>query len=163
MKNIADAFTQRVARRTVFKIAGGAALVITFIPRIAIAARNSLVAIRAAVQPNGKTRLVIETTERPSYKLSYLKDPDRLGVELSNAAGTARAVVADGALVRSVEVTAAGDKLNITAFLRRPISPIPRENIMMLTPNGDTGHRLVLDFTAGAAVEIGRASCRERV
>ena len=149
MKTIADAFNQKIARRTVFKIACGMALAIAFIPRLAFAAKNSLVAIRAATQPNGTTRLVIETSERPSYKLSHLTDPDRLVVELSNAGGTARATIAADALVRSVDVATSGDKLNITAHLRRRVPSIPRENIMILNPNGDTGFRLVLDFAAG--------------
>jgi len=117
----------------------------------AFAARGDLVGIRAAAQPNGNTRLVIETTDRPSYKLSYLAEPNRLVIELSNTGGGAAANISDGCLVKSVDTAQDGNALRVTAALRKPISEIPKESIMILSPNGDSGYRLVLDFASGAA------------
>ena len=61
----------KITRRDVLKITGFSVVATAFLPRLAFAARNSLRSLRTGVQPNNKTRLVIETATRPTYNLSY--------------------------------------------------------------------------------------------
>lgn len=137
----------------------GLGIVITgLLPRMALAARNSLKSMRTGVQPNGKTRLVIETANRPSYTLVY--GENTLTVKLSNTIGddAVKAKLASGTLVKSVTQTQVGDSLNIVADLKRHVADIPKNQIMILEPNGDNDYRLVLDFVAGASA--GKASTK---
>ena len=136
-------------RREALKITGFSALAMSLLPRVAFAARNSLRSLRTGVQPNNKTRLVIETSNRPSYTLSYPEN--QLVVSLSNTSANNSITpnLASGSLVSSVTQTQVGDTLKITANLRKSISEITKNNIMILEPNGDSDYRLVLDFVAG--------------
>lgn len=139
-----------ISRRSVLKIAGGGALVITFLPRVAFAARNALKSLRTGIQPGNKTRLVVETSLRPSYSLSYPEN--KLIVSLANTTAnqSVRSNLTPGSLIKSVTQTALGDRLQITAYLNQSIGIIPKNQIMILDPNGDNGYRLVLDFVAGS-------------
>ncbi|MCL2749155.1 MAG: N-acetylmuramoyl-L-alanine amidase [Alphaproteobacteria bacterium] len=142
-----------MSRRTVLKIAGVSALVVTFLPRMAFAARNSLLGLRSGAQPGNKTRLVIETSSRPSYSLDYLTEPARLVVNLSNTSGDTgiKPSLASGTLIKSISQEQVGDKLQVIATLTKSISEIPKNQILVLDPNGDSGYRLALDFTAGGS------------
>lgn len=148
----------QITRRTLLKITGLSAAVITLIPRVAFAARNSLRTVRTGIQPGNKTRLVIETSERPSYSLSY--PTNQLVVTLSNtSANTALAPsLAAGTLVRAITQAQTGDKLQIIADLSAPIDSVPRDSIMLLNPNGDNGYRLVLDFVAGSGKAVAKSA-----
>ena len=130
------------------KITGVGIAVVGILPRTAFAARNSLKSMRTGLQPNGKTRLVVETSARPSYTLVY--GENTLTVKLSNTTGNnaISAKLASGTLVKNVTQTQIGDALNIVAELRKPIAEIPKNQIMVLDPNGDNDYRLVLDFVA---------------
>jgi N-acetylmuramoyl-L-alanine amidase len=144
-----------VSRRQVLKIAGLSAAVITFFPKIAFAARNSLNLVRTGSQPGNKTRLVLETSARPSYSISYLGDPDRMTIELSNCEGTkAKQDLASGTLIKSIETIQNGDRLQVVATLRRQIPPLEKKQISILEPNGDYGYRLFMDFSAGVSGAI---------
>lgn len=156
MSKIDTLFSRPIPRRGVFKIAGIGAFALAIMPRIAFAANGRVTAVRAALQPNGKTRLVIETTQRPSYKLSYLADPYRLVVDISNASGTVVASVGGDGLIKAVTCAQNGSSLRITATLKKSIAAIPKDGIMILSPNGDADYRLVLDFVAGTGA-IGAA------
>lgn len=138
-----------ISRRSVLKIAGVGALVITFMPKIALAARGKLKSLRTGLQPGNKTRLVIETSNRPSYNLSYSQN--KLTIGIANTVGNPyiQPKMASGTLVKSLIQNQTGDRLLITANLSKSIAEIPRNQIMMLEPNGDNGYRLVLDFVAG--------------
>lgn len=139
------------SRRGVLKITGFCIAGMLMLPRVAFAARNTLRSMRTGVQPGNKTRLVIETANRPSYSLSY---PDgQLVVNISNASvnnGVSAAVAADG-LIKSIAQVQNGDTLQIVATLKKSIAQIPKSGIMVLSPNGDNDYRLVLDFVAGTA------------
>ena len=139
----------KFSRRDALKITGFSALAISLLPRVAFAARNSLQSLRTGVQPNNKTRLVIETANRPSYSLSY--PANQLVVNLSNTSvnNSVSPNLASGSLVSGITQAQVGDTLKITVNLRKPISEIPKNNIMVLSPNGDSDYRLVLDFSAG--------------
>ena len=72
----------RFTRRGILKITGFGILATGLLPRVAFAARNTIKSMRTGVQPNGRTRLVIETSGRPSYSLT---DGDNsLTVRISN-------------------------------------------------------------------------------
>ena len=139
----------KFTRRTLLKITGLGTMAIAMLPRVAFAGRNSLRTVRTGIQPGNKTRLVIETSERPSYTLSY--PTNQLVVTLSNTAANASLApaMASGTLISAITQVQSGDKLQIIADLSRPINEIPRDSIMLLNPNGDNDYRLVLDFVAG--------------
>ncbi len=133
------------------QITGVGVVIAGMLPRVAFAARNALRSIRTGVQPGGKTRIVIETSSRPSYTLVY--GENTLTIKLSNtpADNSITAKLASGTLVKSVSQAQVGDALNIIAELRKPVAEIPKNQIMILEPNGDNDYRLVLDFTAASA------------
>ena len=143
----------KISRRCLLQITGIGVVVAGVFPRMAFAARNSLKSMRTGVQPNGKTRLVIETGLRPSYTLVY--GENTLTVKLSNTTGnnSVSAKLASGTLVKTVTQAQVGDALNIVTELRKPIAEIPKNQIMVLEPNGDNDYRLVLDFVAGAGTK----------
>lgn len=139
----------KISRRTLLQITGVGTAVVAFLPRMAFAAPNSLRTVRTGVQPGNKTRLVIETSQRPSYSLSY--PANQIIITLSNTSANTNLVpaLASGTIVRSITQAQVGDKLQIIANLSKPVSGIPKDQIMVLSPNGDNDYRLVLDFVAG--------------
>lgn len=141
----------KISRRGILKITGFGVVGMFLLPRMAFAARNTLRSMRTGVQPGNKTRLVIETANRPSYSLSY--PTGQLVVNISNTSannGISAALSSDG-LIKSISQVQNGDTLQIVATLKKPISEIPKSGIMVLSPNGDNDYRLVLDFVAGTA------------
>ena len=140
----------KVSRRTLLKISGVGAMAITLLPRVAFAGRNSVLSMRTGLQPGGKTRLVIETSARPTYDISYAQN--QMVVSLSNtAAGTVNPKLAGGTLIKNLSQIQNGEKLDVVADLRGAITPIDKSNVMILSPNGDNEYRLVLDFVAGTS------------
>ncbi|MBR1380768.1 MAG: N-acetylmuramoyl-L-alanine amidase [Alphaproteobacteria bacterium] len=148
----------RISRRTLLQITGFGAACVAMVPRIAFAARNSLLSLRTGVQPGGRTRLVIETESRPSYSLSYPEN--QLVVTVSNMPANSgiKPTLASGTLIKNVSQVQSGDRLQIVADLRKPIAEIQKSQIMILEPNGDNGYRLVLDFMAGTSAATVAAS-----
>ena len=147
----------KVSRRTLLQMGGITFAVVGFVPRMAFAARNALRSMRTGVQPGNKTRLVIETANRPSYSLSYPEN--QLVVDIANmsADSSVTAKLASGTLVSDVKQVQANDHLQIVASLRKPIAHLEKSQIMLLEPNGDNDYRLVLDFTATSAEKIASA------
>ncbi len=144
----------KITRRQLLKTVSFSALVVGISPRVAFSAPNSLKSVRTGVQPGGKTRLVIETTGRPSYNLSY--GEKQLFVNLSNTNGKSdvNTKLANGTLISRVTQIQDGTTLQISATLTGAIDAIEKNQIMVLEPNGDNDYRLVLDFAAGAGVGI---------
>ena len=141
----------KISRRSLLKITGFGILSLSVLPRVAFAARNTLHSLRTGVQPGNKTRLVIETSNRPSYTLAYTQN--QLIVTLSNTSantGVSASLSSDG-LVKSIAQAQSGSNLQIIANLKKSVAQIPKSQIMILEPNGDNDYRLVLDFVAGAA------------
>lgn len=139
----------KITRRNLLKITGFSVLAASVLPRVAFAARNSLRSLRTGVQPGNKTRLVIETSMRPSYSLSY--PAGQLVVNIANTAAntSVAAKLASDGLVKSISQIQNGDGLQIIANLKKSIAQIPKSGVMILEPNGDNDYRLVLDFVAG--------------
>ena len=148
----------KFTRRTLLKFTGLGTVAIAMLPRVAFAARNTLRTVRTGIQPGNKTRLVIETGMRPSYSISY--PTNQLVVTLSNTAANAALApsLVAGSLVRAITQVQSGDKLQIIADLNYPINEIPRDDIMMLSPNGDNDYRLVMDFSAAAGGPVATAA-----
>lgn len=144
----------RISRRQVLKTVSFGALVVGLAPRVALAAPNALRAVRTGTQPGDKTRLVIETDARPSYTLSY--EDKKLNVNLSNTNGNSKITtkLANGTLIKRVTQIQNGTTLIISATLTSQIDALDKKQIMILEPNGDSGYRLVLDFTAGSGKGI---------
>lgn len=139
----------KITRRTLLKVTGLTAVIVATLPRVAFAARNSLRTVRTGVQPGNKTRLVIETSARPSYSISYPNNQIVITLSNTSANHSLAPAMAAGTLVTAITQVQSGDKLQIIADLAQPIKQIPRESIMLLNPNGDNDYRLVIDFMAG--------------
>lgn len=102
--------------------------------------------MRTGLQPDNKTRLVIETSSRPSYSLSYPKNS--LIIKLSNTAANdyLQPKMVSGTLIESIKQKQSGDSLQIIAKLNKSITSIPSSQIQMLDPSGENKYRIVLDF-----------------
>lgn len=139
----------KISRRAILKITGFGVLAIGLLPKMAFAARGKIKSLRAGVQPGNKTRLVIETSARPSYSLSYPEN--KLVISISNtvADNKIKPQIASGTLIKSIAQSQIGDKVQIVANLQKSISQIPKKQIMILEPNGDNDYRMVFDFVAG--------------
>lgn len=137
----------KISRRNLLKISGVGVLGLMLTPRMALAARNSVRSVRTGVQPGDKTRLVIETSLRPTYSLSY---PDhQMIVRLSNTAvDQITPKLASGTIVTGIGFNQSGDAAQIIVNLKS--SSVQKPQVMILEPNGDTEYRLVLDFVAGS-------------
>ena len=148
-----NALVMKLSRRDVLKISGVGFVAMSMLPRVALASRNSVLSLRTGVQPNGKTRLVIETSGRPSYDISYPQN--QLVISLANTSvGGVSPKLSGDTLIKNLTQVQNGDKLNIVADLRRSIAPIDKSQVMILSPNGDNEYRLVFDFVAGASNTI---------
>lgn len=152
----------KVSRRTILQVTGFCTLAIALMPKMAFAARNSLRTVRTGLQPGNKTRLVIETSQRPSYSLSY--PANQLIVTLSNTSANASLspTLVSGTLVKSITQAQVGDKLQIIANLSKPINEIPKGQIMILSPNGDNDYRLVIDFVAGQPGAVAKTNTQQQ-
>lgn len=139
----------KISRRNLLKVSVFAVSAVACMPRVVFAARNSVKSLRTGAQPNGKTRLVIETASRPIYSLSYPQN--QLVINLANTTVNTGAPkkLASGTLAKSIAQVQNGDSTQIVVNLTRPIADIAKSQIMILSPNGDNDYRLVLDFVAG--------------
>ena len=144
----------KISRRDFLRVGGFTFTVAMILPRVAFAARNVLRSMRTGVQPGNKTRLVIETSVRPSYSLSYPEN--QLVVDIANmvANSSVKPTLASGTLISELNQVQSGDHLKIVAKLRKPITKLEKSQIMLLEPNGDNDYRLVFDFSATAAQKI---------
>lgn len=142
-------YRMKISRRQVLKTVSFSALVVGLVPRVVFAAPNVLRSVRTGLQPGGKTRLVIETSTRPSYTISY--GEKQLIVNLSNTNGKsdAQTKLASGTLIKRVTQIQENSVLKISAELSGAIDAIDKKQIMILDPNGDNDYRLVIDFVAG--------------
>lgn len=139
----------KLSRRQLLKTVSFSALVVGIAPRVAFSAPNALRSIRTGLQPGGKTRLVIETSTRPSYDLSY--GDKQLIVNLSNTSGSSsiQPKLANGTLIKRITQIQDGTKLQVSCVLSGLIDAIDKKQIMILEPNGDNDYRLVVDFVSG--------------
>ncbi len=139
----------KLSRRQLLKTVSFSALVVGIAPRVAFSAPNALRSVRTGLQPGGKTRLVIETSTRPSYDLSY--GDKQLIVNLSNTSGSSsiQPKLANGTMIKRITQIQEGTKLQVSCALSGLIDAIDKKQIMILEPNGDNDYRLVIDFASG--------------
>ena len=139
----------KLSRRQLLKTVSFSALVVGIAPRVAFSAPNALRSVRTGLQPGGKTRLVIETSTRPSYDLSY--GDKQLNVNLSNTSGSSsiQPKLANGTMIKRITQIQDGTKLQVSCALSGLIDAIDKKQIMILEPNGDNDYRLVIDFASG--------------
>ncbi|MCQ2562673.1 MAG: hypothetical protein MJ158_03620, partial [Alphaproteobacteria bacterium] len=126
----------KISRRNFLTTFGIATLIASVSPRIVFAGQNILQNIRTGVQPGNKTRIVIETTKRPSYSLSY--DTNKLIINLSNTNGNAKVlpVIASGTLISRITQIQNNSTLQIVVGLTSQIDEIQKNQTMILEPNG---------------------------
>ena len=139
----------KISRRQLLKTAGFGAMVIGLAPRVAFAVPNTLKNLRTGVQPGDKTRLVIETSSRPSYSFSYAENQLIVNLSNTNGHGDIKPALANGTLIKRITQVQDGTKLQIVAALSGTIDAIEKNQVMLLEPNGDNDYRLVIDFTRG--------------
>jgi len=139
----------KLTRRQLLRTVSFSALVVGIAPRVAFSAPNAVRSIRTGLQPGGKTRLVIETSARPSYELSY--GDKQLIVNLLNTSGSSdiQPKLASGTMIKRITQIQDGTKLQVSCTLSGLIDAIDKKQIMLLEPNGDNDYRLVIDFTSG--------------
>ena len=144
----------KISRRQVLKTVSFSALVVGLSPRIAFAVPNTLRAIRTGNQPDNKTRLVIETSSKPIYNLSY--GDKQIFINLSNTNGNAKVnpKLVQGTLIKRITQIQKGTSLQIVVVLSSVIDALQKDQIMILNPNGDNDYRLVFDFAAGTGKGI---------
>ncbi len=151
-------FRMKLSRRQLLKTVSFSALVVGIAPRVAFSAPNALRSVRTGLQPGGKTRLVIETSTRPSYDLSY--GDKQLFVNLSNTSGSSsiQPKLANGTMIKRITQIQDGTKLQVSCALSGLIDAIDKKQIMILEPNGDNDYRLVIDFASGTGVGINKTA-----
>ena len=126
------------------------------------AAAGNLTGLRTGIQPNHRSRLVIETTTRPVYSIAFGQNQFTVTINNMRAPNAINPSMGAGTIVRSVTHAAAGNNLTVTANLTANVRSIPANQIQVLPPSGTTGFRLVIDFagegTAAAAPAANRAA-----
>ena len=96
------------------------------------------------------TRVVFDTSSNVSHKVFTLKNPHRLVIDVPDAqAAKSLQTTAAGGLVKGVRTAQNKDKtLRIVLDLKQPAKP----RTFSLKPNGQYGHRLVIDlYETGAS------------
>ncbi len=96
-------------------------------------------------QAPDNTRLVFDLSAPLEHRLSLLKDPERIVIEMKNARlkdGLAALDVSRSYVNAVSAAEQAGGTLRITLELKRPVRP----KTFVLKPAGQYGHRLVIDL-----------------
>lgn len=116
---------------------------------IAVAAPSVLVKdIRLWAGPDS-TRVVFDLTGPATYSLSTLQNPDRVVVDITSARFEkgSLAMPAGQGFAKQLRAGVQGSDLRLVVDLTSPASP----RTFMVEPQGDLGHRLVLDLAPGAS------------
>jgi N-acetylmuramoyl-L-alanine amidase len=124
---------------------------ILLLPLLCAAAPVSVHDLRLWQAPDN-TRLVFDLSAPLEHRLSTLKDPERIVIEMENARlkdGLAALDVSRSyiSVVRAAEQP--DGKLRITLELKRPVRP----HSFVLKPYGQYGHRLVIDLNDEAVAK----------
>lgn len=120
-------------------------------PLLCAAAPVSVHDLRLWQAPDN-TRLVFDLSAPLEHRLSTLKDPERIVIEMENARLKDGLAVLDvsRSYISAVRAAEQPDgKLRITLDLKRPVRP----HSFVLKPYGQYGHRLVIDLFDETAVE----------
>jgi N-acetylmuramoyl-L-alanine amidase len=126
-------------------------LAVLAVPLVAFAAPISVHNLRLWPAPDN-TRLVFDLSGPVEHRLSSLRDPERIVVEIDNASLKDKLAPLDVSRSNIASVLAtepAVGKLRITLEIKRPVRP----KAFVLKPFGQYGHRLVIDLFDETAVE----------
>jgi len=106
---------------------------------------NQLKGLRAWPSPDS-TRVVLDLTRKPNYKIHYLKKPDRLVVDLKSTSNKVNLskIVNDGPLVKNLRTSASGSKGTYRLVI--DLKYTSKAEIFVLPPAKPYGHRLVIDL-----------------
>ena len=117
----------KLSRRQLLRTVSFSALVVGIAPRVAFSAPNAVRSIRTGLQPGGKTRLVIKTSSRPVYDLSY--GDKQLIVNLSNTSGSSsiQPKLANDTMIKRVTQIQDGTKLQVLCALSGLIDAIDKK------------------------------------
>ena len=107
------------------------------------AAGNELTSIRYSDSPHF-SRVVFDLTEPPRYKSDLLQNPPRFYVDLlgTRTATQFRRPAMDSEQFKNVRIATRGDATRVVLDLYETKQP----KLLILRPNGKSGHRLVIDF-----------------
>jgi len=115
---------------------------------VAHAANNVVTAARVWPAPD-YTRITLEANAAISYKMSVIKNPDRIVIDLENIAlnqvikSLADKTVTDDSYINQLRVAAfKPGVVRLVVDLKAEVKP----NVFTLSPAGDYKHRLVLDI-----------------
>lgn len=116
------------------------------------AVANQLKGVRAWPSPD-KTRVVLDLTEKPHYKIHYLSKPNRLVVDLTGTKNKANLskVTHDGSLINNLRQS----RVNKKGVLRIvfDLNYASKAKYFSLPPNKPYGHRLVIDLPHKASAK----------
>ena len=118
------------------------------IPNIIVANTSSIKSLRTGLQPNGNTRVVIETTENPNYSLSFPENSIKISITNTKINKNIKPILNSDNLIKNISQNQSGDKAEILVSLKKNVESIPKNQIMILKPSGDQKYRLVLDFNS---------------
>lgn len=130
---------------------------------VSAAQQNELKGVRTWPSPDN-TRIVLDLSQKPHYKVHYLAKPDRLVIDLSTTTNKAnlKAIKNKGKVVKNIRQSASGqaNTFRLVVDLKQP----SRAKLFSLPPAKPYGHRLVIDLpniktkvpTSIAAVPNGR-------
>ena len=92
-----------------------------------------------------RTRLVLDTTEPVEYSLFTLQSPERIVIDIRSSvfADGAPKLLAGGSVQRIRSARRNGGDLRVVLELKRQV----KTKSFLLPPNGDSGHRLVIDLS----------------
>lgn len=111
-------------------------------------ASGNIKSLRTGLQPNGNTRLVIEVTSNPKYKLSYFDNLVKISLTNTKINNNIKPILNSDNLIKNIYQKQIGNNSEISISLKKNISEIPKKQIMILKPSGDQKYRLVFDFNS---------------
>lgn len=111
-------------------------------------ASGTIKSLRTGLQPNGNTRLVIEVSSNPNYKISYLEKLIKISILNTKINNSIKPILNSDNLIQNITQKQIGNNLEISVNLKKNVSVIPKNQIMLLKPSGDQKYRLVFDFNS---------------
>jgi len=110
-----------------------------------VAQTNHIKGVRIWPSPDN-TRIVLDLSEKPDYKIHYLKNPDRLLIDLKSTLSIVNvsSLKKNGPLVKRLRKSDSGEKgtYRIVVDLEKET----KARVFTLAPEKPYGHRLVLDL-----------------
>ena len=117
----------------------------SFAASVSAAQINQLKGVRAWPSPDS-TRVVLDLADNPNYKTQYLKNPDRLVIDLKSTTSNVNLnkIAHEGPLVKKVRKSSSNQQgtYRLVIDLNKP----SEASIFVLSPEKPYGYRLVVDL-----------------